>query len=497
MTLAGCAPQSIPLAPDELQRSGAEPPAVAGPGTAANPANASPARVAERSIDAATAYDSFEMCWSLVNEHHFDPTHNGVDWEAVRVEFAPRAETVQSRAELRHLLNEMLSRLGQSHFGVMPSGAWDDEDAEGEGHSHGDSHSGDGSGFDDGLTGLTVRSVEGSMVVTAVDPGSPAETAGIQAGWVIESIDGERLKSAIPEDVPEHLQQLASERIVESRLAGAAKSSKVLTLRTADGTEQEAALTLTRDRSHRVTFGVLPPITVELDHRAFVSEDWQRVNAVAPAGASLPRVGYIQFTAWFPVIASEFDAAIDQLRDSDAIVLDLRGNPGGVGFMATGIAGHFVEEPTNLGDMMARTGTIHFLAQPRTVAAGGREVKPFSGPLAILVDSQTGSTSEVFAGGMVDVGRAEVFGGPSAGAALPASLATLPSGDVFLYAIADFRVPSGSSIEGVGVVPTIEPAPSLVDYSASPDPTLRQALNWIARGAPDRASTSTPASPSH
>ncbi len=428
----------------------------------------------------ATAVESFETCWELVNENHFDPDYNGVDWAAVRVEFAPRAAAVTTRAQLRNLLNEMLARLGQSHFGVMPPGGWDEPKE-------------NAAQAEDGLSGLSVRFVDDSYVVTEVKAGSPAAAAGVQAGWVVDSIDGNLVTSAIGDEVPDHLRQLVAERMVEERLGGAPETAKSVSFRGPDDAPREATLTLERDRSSKVSFGVLPPITVELSHRELGAGDWLECGATPAGGGSTPRVGYISFTAWFPSIAAAFDQAIDEHRGCDAMVIDLRGNPGGIGLMAAGFAGHFVQEPTNLGDMIARTGTIHFLAQPRTVAAGGRAVKPFDGPLAILLDSQTGSTSEVFAGGMVDVGRAEAFGGPSAGAALPASLATLPSGDVFLYAVADFRVTSGSSIEGVGVRPTIEPAPALVDYRASPDPTLRQALQWIALGAPPRpAATGTP-----
>lgn len=467
--LPGCRQDHIPTAPDEVSRSsiGVHAPLESATGSAVAPRPT-------RDVDSATAMESFEACWGLVNENHFDPTHNGVDWAAVRVEFAPRAAAVTTRAALRDLLNEMLARLGQSHFGVMPPGGWDEPQMTGE-------------QSEDGRSGLSVRFVDDSYVVTDVKPGSPADAAGIQAGWVIDSIDGDSLTTAIGEEVPDHLRQLVAERIVEAKLMGEPEAAKSVSFHAQDDAPREATMTLERDRSRKVSFGVLPPITVELSHRELDLADWARCGASPANGASTPHVGYITFTAWFPSIAAAFDQAVDEHRSCDAIVIDLRGNPGGVGLMAAGFAGHFVQEPTNLGDMIARTGTIHFLAQPRTVAAGGREVTPFAGPLAILVDSQTGSTSEVFAGGMVDVGRAEVFGGPSAGAALPASLTTLPSGDVFLYAVADFRVTSGHSIEGVGVTPTIEPAPTLVDYRASPDPTLRQALHWIARGAPSRS----------
>jgi uncharacterized membrane protein len=61
------------------------------------------------------------MVWTTVRDQHFDKTLNGVDWDAVRVEFEPKVRAAASQDELRGLLSEMLARLGQSHFGVIPA----------------------------------------------------------------------------------------------------------------------------------------------------------------------------------------------------------------------------------------------------------------------------------------------------------------------------------------------------------------------------------------
>ena len=65
-------------------------------------------------------------------------------------------------------------------------------------------------------------------------------------------------------------------------------------------------------------------------------------------------VGVIRFNIWMPVLAREFDVAMDSLRDSDGIVLDIRGNFGGVAGMAMGFAGHFVDTVIPVGVMKTR-----------------------------------------------------------------------------------------------------------------------------------------------
>ncbi|HEX2718360.1 MAG TPA: S41 family peptidase, partial [Gemmatimonadaceae bacterium] len=178
--------------------------------------------------------------------------------------------------------------------------------------------------------------------------------------------------------------------------------------------------------------------------------------------------------------------ALGTIRDCRGVVLDLRGNPGGVAGMVMGTGGHFLDSTISLGTMRSRQGELRFVVNPRRVDAAGRIVTPFAGPLAILVDPMTASTSELFAAGLQRIGRARVFGEQSAGQALPAMMERLPSGDVFVHAIADLADPDGERIEGDGVVPD-EIVPLTVEALArGSDAALEAALAWIGSAAPAR-----------
>src|SRR4029079_9961332 len=96
---------------------------------------------------------------------------------------------------------------------------------------------------------------------------------------------------------------------------------------------------------------------------------------------------------------------------------------------------------------------LRFVANPRLVNANGERVQPFAGPLAILVDSMSGSASECFAGGMQSIDRARIFGQTSMGQALPALFDRLPNGDVLIHAYGDFVTSKGTRLEGRGVIP--------------------------------------------
>jgi carboxyl-terminal processing protease len=127
-----------------------------------------------------------------------------------------------------------------------------------------------------------------------------------------------------------------------------------------------------------------------------------------------------------------------------------------------------------------RAGHTNFVAFPQQNA--------YKGPVVILIDGLSASTSEVFASGMQDIGRALIVGETSVGAALPSVLERLPTGAVFQYAIADFRTPRGILIEGRGVVPDVEVKLSRGQLIEGRDPQLDEAIKQLNKRMKSAAS---------
>ena len=162
-------------------------------------------------------------------------------------------------------------------------------------------------------------------------------------------------------------------------------------------------------------------------------------------------VAYVSLNIFFDLVnvLKKFGEAIEASGDADGLIIDLRGNPGGIGAMAFAMSGFLVSEPgLKLGTMITRVGSLNFIIQPRR--------RPFSGPVAVLVDELSMSTSEIFAGGLKDLKRARVFGTRTPGAALPSTVEVLPNGDRFQYAFANYVSVGGKPLEGAGVVPDVE-----------------------------------------
>lgn len=412
-----------------------------------------------RAQDRELNLNTFDAAWTIIRDSHWDPDFNGVDWSAVRDELRPHAAQAASATELRAVLNEMIGRLGQSHFAVWPRGALDE--------LAGDDGSAARGGGD---PGFETRLIGDQFVVERVDPDGPAARVGVRPGWVVRSVDGmevgaERMSEL--EDIERHVLDVQAQRGMDRRLSGAPGETLALVLLDGGDVAREIDLRLARPEGQLSRFGNMPPLFARLDSKVLEPD----------VGV---RVGLIGFNIWLPLLARPFDEALDAMRDSQGIILDLRGNPGGVGGMVMGIGGHFVTEQVTLGTMRTRADELNFVANPRRIDSSGERVEPYAGPLAILIDNTSASTSEVFAGGLQAIGRARVFGQRSMGAVLPSLMEELPNGDVLQHAFADFVVAeTGVRLEGQGVVPDLEVVVERAHLLAGRDPTLEAAIEWI------------------
>jgi carboxyl-terminal processing protease len=402
----------------------------------------------------ATALASFDVVWQTVNDTYHDPTFGGLNWKTIRDELRPKAELASTAEDARGVIRDMLSRLRQSHFSLLTSSP----DAE--------TLPGDASVLVDFRVGRD------GVVITRAPVGSGPYRSGMRPGDRLMSIDGQPVDGRIATagGTDERARRLAVWQPVFRALHGAAGSKVRLSVRDPSGRVKDIDVERSREAGEAVTFGNLPPMHVTTT----VSD------ARTPNGGL---VGVIAFNMWMTTVAQPFAAAVDKYRQADGIVVDLRGNPGGLAEMIRGIAGHFLPTPELLGRVHMRGVELEFRANPRRSTADGRRVEPFAKAVAILVDELSASASECFAGGLQSLGRARVFGSRTMGQALPASTRQLPNGDVLMYAIGDFVTSTGQRLEGAGVLPDEDVALSIDVLAAGRDAALERALAWIDAAA--------------
>ena len=185
-------------------------------------------------------------------------------------------------------------------------------------------------------------------------------------------------------------------------------------------------------------------------------------------------VAYLRFDVWIPGLMGPIRTFVRSLdEDVRGLIIDVRGNPGGIGLMATGLAGMLMDKEFRMGTMRMRSGFLNYNVFPQKGA--------FLGPVAILIDGSSISTSEIFAASMKETGRARIFGSKSPGAALPSVFKKLPNRYYLQMAIADYETGLKARIEGVGVSPDEEVGLSPSKLRRGEDSVIKAATKWILR----------------
>ncbi len=411
--------------------------------------------------------ESFDYVWKAIADSHWDIDKEGLDWNAAKEEYRPRVKKARTMFAARVAMTEMIELLGQSHFGIIPRDVYedvsdkDDDVSDKKEDVSGKKDEGSEDNGQKGETGLVLRIVDGQVLVTSVYPDYPAEELGVKPGWVILDIDDKELAPVVDKVSKAYADDLFKDfmlaRAVNSRLNG--EPGESVNVKFLDGNDKEVvlALPLAQERGKSTKFGNMPEMHVWMDIRKIDGN-----------------IGYFYLNNWAdPVgVSRAFEKCIKESMGDDGFIIDLRGNPGGIGGMAPGIAGWFIDDEKHyLGTMHMRNSDLKFIINPR--------LETYSGPLAILIDGLSASTSEIFAGGLKDLKRARVFGTRSAGAALPSQVARLANGDGFQFAIANYISAAGEELEGIGVIPDEEVRLDRASLLAGKDPVIDAAVKWI------------------
>jgi carboxyl-terminal processing protease len=185
-------------------------------------------------------------------------------------------------------------------------------------------------------------------------------------------------------------------------------------------------------------------------------------------------IGYIAFNAFLnPIrLMPVYNQAMMSFMNAKGLVIDLRGNLGGMGDMVMGMAGWLVSTKNQyLGSSKTRDAELRFILFPRPVT--------YAGPVAVLVDGLSVCGSEIMAQGLRDIGRARLFGTRTYGAAMASVFERLPNGDGFQYAFADYTSRNGEVLEKKGLRPDVEVQITREAILAGKDPVLEAAVQWI------------------
>ena len=285
--------------------------------------------------------------------------------------------------------------------------------------------------------GAVVTMEDGELTVISPIRGTPAERQGIKAGDRILEINGEAT-------------------------SGMTLTEAVLKIRGPKGT----AVTLLI--LHR---GETEPVEIEIT-RAEIDIDTVYLEMLPG------NIAHIELIHFSLRTDQEVSSVLeDALRSgATAIILDLRGNPGGLLNTVINVAEEFLDG----GTILYQADDDGNVIEEWKASSGGLAADL---PLAVLVDGGSASGSEVLAGALQDHGRAPLIGTTTYGKGSVQLIHELSDGSALYVTSARWLTPNGHLIEGQGLTPDFEVPITEEDLAQGIDPQLERAIDYIRTGA--------------
>lgn len=373
--------------------------------------------------------------WNVI--HFFYPyLHLLDDWEPVLPEFLARMETAETGRDYALTIQEMMARVADGHTSVV-------------GHPELFKYFGEV-----GLP-LEVRWMEGAAVVTTLWHDS-ARQAGIEIGDAILSVDGEPAEARLArlrKYLAGSTETTVLQRACSSLTRGPAGSTAVLSLQGVDGKVREV-------RMARERYPSAPP------------EKGEAVR-ILPGN-----IAYMDLTR---LQVPEVAAAFEKVKDTQALVFDMRGYPNGT---AWSIAPRINTRNARVGAQFRRSQVSAFsdeegdsgfyFAQP--LPSLPPDTPKYTRPTVMLIDERAISQSE-HSGLFYEAANGTRFiGTPTAGANGDVTSFTLPGGIRVFFTGHDVRHADGGQLQRKGLIPHVEAAPTRAGLRAGKDEVLERAL---------------------
>lgn len=282
------------------------------------------------------------------------------------------------------------------------------------------------------------KNVEGGVVIAECYEGGPGDQAGLKAGDIISAIDGTSITDMEVADVVEMIR-------------GGEREQVVLTVHR-QGVENAMEITV------EITDVVLPSVFSEMleDH-----------------------IGYIRISQFTDVTPGQYQEAFSALEEQgmEKLVIDLRGNPGGLLTSVCSVLNDILPE----GLIVYTEDKYGNRSEERSEGKN-----PLEMPLAVLVNENSASASEIFAGAVQDYGTGTIVGTTTYGKGVVQELLPLNDGSAIKLTISNYFTPKGNSIQEVGIRPDVEVKldPELLskeEITHEEDNQLQEALKILAQ----------------
>ncbi len=369
-----------------------------------------PEFLAESLIDKQTTDPKrlFLKTWRIIKSKYYDPTMNGQDWMRWNKRYIDKISTID---DANVAINSMLASLDDPYSKFMDEKEYLEQTTN----------------IDAKIVGIGVNiiSASGKVVIVSVVEDTPAFKSGVKAGDLILKVD-------------------------EKNVAGKSVSDVASLIRGKEG--EIVKLELLRDKK-KLTKNILREEIQIKNIKASIIDD---------------KIGYIQISSFISSdLSSEFIEALTKTEKCQGLIIDLRGNAGGLMPNAIFIA-----------DMFLPSGHIVSIVDRNSQKSDiDAQVKPYAinKPLVILIDEASASASEILSGALKDNKKAILIGKRTYGKGMIQKIYPLPNETGMNLTIAKYLTPKGFDINKRGIEPDYEVEYTEKDFLNNKDPQLEKA----------------------
>src|ERR1041384_1963343 len=365
-----------------------------------------------------------------IEKTYYDPNYRGIDLEGRFSQADERIKNAKSNGEIFGVIAQALLDFDDSHLFFIPPGRVAKVEY-----------------------GWQMQAIGDKCYVIAVKPGSDAEAKGLKRGDLILSIDGFTPTREVLWKIQYYYYNLRPKpgmRLVVQGPEGAPRQLDVLAKIT-PGKKQASFSDLN--------------LELDAEDEAHLNRDrfFEKDNVI------------IWKMPGFDIYDErELENIMDRVKSNQALILDLRGNGGGLVVMLKRLVGYFFEQDIKISDLKYRK-------EVKTDMAESKGNSGFKGKLIVLIDNRSASASEIFSRVVQLEKRGVVVGDRSAGAVMQSIRYghEVGLGVMSFYGAsvtnADVIMKDGKSLEHVGVTPDELLLPTAADLAANRDPVLARA----------------------
>ena len=404
-------------------------------------------------LSKAERMENFDTLWKAIDRTYSFFDHKDINWQEIRKRYQPKVEAVKSTKEFYHLLYQFVRELKDCHSWLC--------------------------NYKENLElarfspEVSICMIDGKAVIANIIEGSEAYEKGLLRGFTIIEVDGLKVEEKI-EKLRPLLRMSSSER---NFLDSAYR-------RLLDG-----------EKGSNVTVKFLPlagkvPISAKLKRTGWRKEQTVQPNFPVSKGKFIwsgihpSGYGYIRILSFSGrmEIAEEFDLALEKLKETPAIIIDIRDNKGGFGTAQPRIVGRFISKKTKVSVSYKKSGHRHKdFAKHETyfVPTGDWQ---YNKPFAFLINAGTGSAADLFACYMISTSRPITIGTTTHGNLTGVGVyVVLPCDLVVRVSNGYVCDTTGKIIEGNGNVPRIHAELTINDVIDRTDSVLERAVKELQR----------------